>query len=491
MSETGTHTQQVGGSSKLNRQLKLACERVNSAWLPVNQEVLKLIRERLADDYYHQDRARLINDLKKDVSLFLYALRELTRILNEKGCNNASLPADLFKTASIDDFKQILSVPADWISQHHLSDMNEAQGQQIQNTVVSATVAQELGKSFYVDSTTTFSCSLLRQLGLTLIAWNYPTIYERALKKLKPGERIDLYLSRILGFSPSLLGLTIAREWNLSPLVRKVMGDKKVSAEELSKTDDITDTLSKVCKIGEVFARMSDPRVPEVSHEEWQKASQVIQEKLGPAGFKLLENKIAEQLKSYASVAPDMLRCAPPESPTGPPKEARRAYLYQRNRYITRCPPLLQEQLKELYRNLDSQAVSRENVNFLIKEVIPATGFSRGCIYLIDIDTKVLMPRLAIGDSRLIDYKPVAYSQVHADFNPVLAAYKSKTAVMEEQVELDGRIVSYIAGVIGETQRAGVLYLEISDDLLNGQNSNPLYYFKAICQALSDCLTLE
>ena len=62
---------------------------------------------------------------------------------------------------------------------------------------------------------------------------------------------------------------------------------------------------------------------------------------------------------------------------------------------------------------------------------------------------------------------------------------------MEQVTQPQSQVECYVAGVIGEERKVGVLYLEIPmADTPEGEEATRLLRFKAVRRALIDCLNL-
>lgn len=483
-------------SGSSNRHLDLAYTHVLGSWLPVNRELLNKLRNEVHAGRFDGGRDALIGDLKQDFSLFIHCVRKLAEKRSVSAASGATFdPFELIEQASVQELKSIFDASEGAISSHRFTDMTELQSQRLKHCVISSSVAETISSAHGVDSDVAFSCSLFRQLGLTLIAWNYPHVYKRAVSTLKADENLDIVLSRTLGFSPTLLAVRLAREWGLSSEIRLGMGDSSVLSpdHEQNQLRFSGETLDKICEVGEALARASDPEhYPSAAHD-WEDAKTEIQKALGREGMKIVQEKLSENCKAYSKLLPDVF--GQPTEMIKPlslrtNSDGGRALLHN-NPYLRHCPEHLQSELKQLYSKMDGVTISREVIDKLSKQILPQSGFVRGCIYLIEPDSMNLVPRLLIGNSTLARFKPVRYLGAAVDFDPVAAAFNCRNPIMEENVVINEQTVSYVAGVLGDMQKAGVLYLEIADFLLRDRNLNVTSIYKALRQTLNDALNLR
>lgn len=476
-----------------NPRLREAFERINSQWFPVNPKLLEEVQARLQSGDYDENRKLLVADLRRDMSLFGYCVRSITRALKERAGAISALPqpTELFHVATLEELHAALTVTSADISAHCFQDISQLQGLRLEQSVVSASVAEVLSELNALDPNQAYTTGLFRHLGLTLIAWNYPHVYERVLLSLEPGISLDRALGSILGFSPTLLGVAVAQEWGFPLEMRFALGDsslQKNGASPLVAQRGMA--LRKICEVGEALARASDPEHYPSAHADWDTARVELERALGPTWLKKLQEKISDNCGAYFEAMPELFRFNKQVQHYGLLQESDSAELLQKNVYVKYCSTAVNERIKELYSQIDNSNISVDNIQLLVKEIIPLAGFDRGCIYLIDTASYSLVPRLAVGEVVIDKLSSVKYFSVLATHNPISKAYQSVTPVSGESNLLGEPPRHFIAGIIGKTQTAGVLYLEPSRDLLSSQRENPLATFKALRQALSDCLNL-
>ena len=182
-----------------NRHLESAVRFLSDTWLPPNPELIGRITAGLKSGKYVSDFELLLKDIKRDVALFSYCIKELA------ACSSTVIdPIETLRSASYEKIKSIIELaPRDDLrfaqaTNHQLTKMRAG--------IISAAAAESFAPSQNISSDTAYGAALLRQLGITLVAWNYPHIYERVFDLIEPGESLDQALSKMLGFSPALLG---------------------------------------------------------------------------------------------------------------------------------------------------------------------------------------------------------------------------------------------------------------------------------------------
>jgi hypothetical protein len=334
---------------------------------------------------------------------------------------------------------------------------------------------------------------------LTLIAWNYPHVYNRVFSSLKPGEDPGQVLEKMLGFSPQALALTIAQRWELAPeILQSLSPSEQCTDEEVRKSGKV---IAHVCAIGEAFADSIERQASVSDPDRWKDALDEISKILGPDGTTHLKLLIRRNLSSYARNHPVLspwaitTESAPQSGSLKAPlprRELKASELLERNLYVKRCSDAAQTLFKELYDALEPTGISKASLDVLRTKIIPHFGFQRGCIYLLEPVSMVLSPRFVLGKSKTSDYEGVRYNSSQAAFDPIAAAFSSKTPSIEEKQGERSEKICYIACSLGDLQRAGVLYLELSNEQLeNHRGTNPLIAFKAIRHVLADILMLK
>lgn len=458
--------------------------------MPVSAESLSRVRAELRPSNTAGSRQKVITEIKKDFALFAYCVRELARKTLKNKKQSAPDPKTLLENASDDDLRTILLKEPGSFSSHRLEEISEPQANQFKQAMISATVAETLSEITNVEPINAYATAILRQLGLTLIAWNYPHVFKRVLAATEPGMNLDEGLSRFLGFSPTMLGVRIAREWGISPLIRAGMGDSKAKEEILADGGEDAQKLAgieRVCRIGETLAKVSDPSLADHT-TDFTSAKGEIEQMLGRDAFRILREKISQSCSAYASYAPQTFKSASPVASTAIKLTKASEALFRNNIYIKHCEPEIREELKELYLRMDGRSIIKDNVDFLVKHIIPVSGFARGAIFLVEPESSKLVPRLAIGSASINEFRSVNYASTGSTYEPVASAFRCSTPIMEENVNLGSGNVSYIVGAMGDIQKSGVLYLEFD---ANNPTKNPLLVFKALRTALSDCLGIH
>ncbi|MCO6432167.1 MAG: HDOD domain-containing protein [Deltaproteobacteria bacterium] len=480
------------------RRLQKACEYVSDLWFPVNPELLAKIKLGLHGGVYDLDPESLVRTVSGDFSLFMYCLRELLHTLQREGAKLPPLsnPVDILRAAGIERLRQLLDVDESRISRHSFDDIDEVQVARFQETMVSASSAEVLASSFRLEPEVGFSAALMRQLGHTLIAWNYPTVYKEALSSLDGESTLDVALAERLGFSPTLLAIRMLVSWGIPTQFCEalfLMDDEEEGDEdELAAFNQIlAGSLAKLCRIGEALARANNPKLyPNAAHE-WEFAKQAIVEKLGKDGLEMIQDALADNIEDYVTFMPEIFTGASILEPDLHLAQAQQDCIISRNPYLALCGPVLRAKLTAIYISHPQGYLYEKGLTELVHTVIPSSGFTAGCIYTIDPGVQMLLAQTKIGEMQLKKGAPIDYSIVASDTDSVSVAFRSMEPVVEFNLAPTGELISGIAGVIGHSNRIGVLYLEVPHSTFMQREKECIAEFKALARTVSDCLQLD
>ncbi|MDC0357644.1 HDOD domain-containing protein [Oligoflexia bacterium] len=460
-----------------NRRLQRALEHVNRLWFPVNNSLFSKIQEGLKKGSYDLGMEFLVEDIKKDFALYTYCLRELALQLQEEGVAfYLKDPIEFLEFAGLERIKKVFSVDIRTISEHNTTRMTPFQAKQFEATVVSASTAEVLAQKTDIDPNSAYFTALLRQLGLTLVAWNYPSVYEEALSEQTATDDLDTVISEKLGFSPILLAMALIEEWNPSS-----------ELEEAVSAEDTQGTLGKICRIGEALARANQPETYPSALSDWQMARSAIEASLGVKGFKTIQSYVQEYSAEYHMLNPELFDDHNAINPELHIHHQQQEEVLNKNRYLEQCLPVLKNSLKDFYANLPNFSNMHESISYLISNVFPGSGFNGLCIYTADTkgDTRsaTLVPRLKIGKITAEFLHPVACDQNNTSKNPVSIAFAHVPPIRGHIRRLG---VSYVASRLRESMGGGVLYVELPEALATESEALHVIHFKAVRQAFVD-----
>ena len=455
----------MAGSSVNLAHLRLACGYVTNTWFPANASVVTRVREGLSGESTPLSLKELIETLRGDFGLSTLLVARLRENARSRSLTPATPQAILSESFQNGELRRLFHEGELKFSRHSFDSSNSSlalhQLKQIRSAMVSSAGVELLAQASGLDPFQASTCALLRQLGLALIAWNYPHVFERASDEAKNRASIESRIDALLGFSPTLLGATVIGQWHLDPDVEAVIGGALRSRPLADYRPEVL-TMIKLCEVGEALARASDPLDQHEAQQDWEFARSEIERVLGDEGMYLVHERITELCRHYRTTLPNTFPMLEQSQPhwnvfSARPRSGIVRIDPQRNEYLGLCDLTVQRALIELYSSLNATTVSAEAITTLAQKVVPQAGFARGCIYLADPVAHHLVPRYSFGDLVLRSLKPLPYGGEETIFS---TAFKSLGPIVQEGRLADGSPIVLITGPLGIVQRIGVLYLE-------------------------------
>lgn len=504
-------------------QFERVYEHLVAQWLPVDIGLVRELRALLHQSDYILAPERVIRELKRDFPLFLYVIRQLAiaqGAVTSPGdgydpidllcdCNLRELDAILWSAESLAHFSGATST--------NTLEPDKDQSVALIKTMSGASVSELLAENAGISPDLAYACALFRQLGLTLLSWHYSFVYRKVITELSSDESIDEKFSSILGFSPTLLGFTIARRINMPSYVVRGIGrfnDLDVSGKSASEVQDnpLGETLCKICELGELFVRLQGSNDTSNELPEQVQSLTEMLEALGPDYEKRIKARLLENCERYTWKQPFLLEYLVRPLPISRARaldDSVRVNI-EANQYLRLCPADVREQLESLYRILaapeEQIQQQRREVLKAIKHVAPRCGFPRGCIYLVEPSVTKLLPKFTWGD--IDSHRLVSVNHLETNATGLLAkAYRSNAPLLAKFSEPlrnnlnsnqgdDSKVdvkedIGTVVGVLGETQRVGLLYLEYSESNFKERHANVMICFKAIEATLAACLGIR
>jgi len=461
-----------------NRRIERALQHVVRPWFPINQDVLTLIRKNLDEGSYSSAPQQLLNDLKADFALFTFVVKELGILgmqekLDGKIRNN---PVELIRWGGLDRIKEILAPDKKLPATHSLHWSEPFQVARLRETAVIASTAAVLSEKKDLDPEVGFSRGVIREIGLNLIAWNYPTLYSKVLNNLKPDSTLDEELSKELGFTPSLLAMRVLRPENPDQPEGKPVREENCWA-----------AYDELCEVGEALARAENPETYPSAQNDWQKANQYLTENAGTDALELIKERAVEQAKKYQEALPEVFNSLENFNPKRNIDVHARMKAVIADQDFRVCPPHVQEALRSLYNEIDGYAVNKGAIQTLLKSIIPQAGFTGGCVFVIDPSTACLKPRTIIGQVSLR-----AISNVSLDPGDLavaaLGTHGHLFDVKEDALPLP---LEGIYSALGEQRKVGVLYLETPKTSNEDPEGKTIGTYNILKKALCDVLHLK
>ena len=488
-----------------------AIEHLLSNWMPINNEVLSRIKQRLFEGLYDGEQDLLFEELKKDPALLLRIIRELTgdiqssdmtkrRVIASKTMSfqrNSNLEDVLLK-ACLSDIRTIVNRIDVEQCAHKLEKTTYLQAVRFQETAIACSCAEELAYASQIDMELAYSATLLRQFTLGLIAWNYPHIYNKAIETLKPGQLLTKELEKVLGVSPCIIAQQFAERWNLSFDILAAVATKDERSSSSAFTSFVDSgkgrplPLGKICSLADSLARLNFPEQYPADIKTLDRTLEQIFKPLDHKTLTVVYFKAHKYISEFAAVCSKGVNF-------GVPKELRQriahseklAKLLENNQHIKALPDELKQDIKQLYSKFHPERILKSNINKLVDEIIPKAGFSRGCIYMYEPSTEVLNPAILIGGVSNEKRKPRKVRSKVTKPDLITSSFMMKSPLRESVKSDSGEQAIAIAGALGNSSRVGVLYLESDKHTQLLESKEALTAYRAIRQCISDCFNLS
>lgn len=479
------------------QRLERVIGHVSDFWLPVNQELLKEIRQEVTHATDDLATPAIISKLKGDVSLFFHSLKKLAELIQNSGREITSdNPIQLLEEGGIAGLREIFSDSGE-ITRFTFEEGTEAQLSRFHEMLVSASTSVALAESYGFDEEAAYTAAIMRQLGLTLIAWSYPGIYQEAILSLgkNPNSSLEQEVAKQLGFTPQLLAIHLFRRWGFDESYCSRYGLRELQPTE--EADDFSGeefaNIAELCKVGEALARAHHPEIYPKSRYDLVEALHVISSRLGDSGMQFVREQIDHSTAIYQTFMPDICKCGLADLYALPEVVGHDAELSElrRNPFLNCCSPEMGRAVRRLYTHIDGGLEASVCTRVFVDEVVPVARFQGGCVYTADPSIMMLIPQLPFGELTLREPVGVDYSVVLSSGDLISLAFQDLEPVVEYKKSQNGQLCTAIAGMFGGDQRVGVLYLEIPELVSDFVRDEQVLHFQVLRYALVDCLRLK
>ncbi len=466
----------------------------------MNTEILRSMLGKFKSGAYEKNRDEFTKDIKSDFSLFAHFLRSLGKLTQHSMRDTP--PLELVDKLELENLRKVLEEADEHLSYHTFDPRMKPQMARVKQMLVAGSVAEALGEKEGFESDTVLSCSIARQLGMMLVAFNYPRIYTQALQSLKPGsDDLEKNLKRTLGFSPTQLGVKLALGWSTNPEVKISTGQEELVDADTDplmvyrNSDEAHqrgEQLRKICEISDTVAQLTDTDHFPASAGRWNTVLIDLKRRLGTDALQIVEQRLNALSGSYAKLNTDIFDFSiSPEESVRATNSQYSQKLFEENSFLKKVESEVRDRFKQVYDRIVMGQVSTDGLTVLVGEVIPSAGFVKGCVFLADANHRHLVPMLRIGRAQLSEFKALNIEDSGKVSHPAVDALHVSTPIRQEGVVVSGEVVSHITGSFGNSSKTGVLYLQMSKALAESDRELSLTFFKAVRQCLSDCLALR
>jgi hypothetical protein len=380
---------------------------------------------------------------------------------------------------------------------HSLRSAESFQITSLCESIITATTTELLSNCKHDRPHLGFCYAVLRSMGESLLAWNYPILFTELLESSPTRYSLEDNLHKRLGFSVNDLTSALLPE-----------SSNALNEPSLLYSPDTWNPNEEYYQVGRIFSRGEISNGSSKWQMDWKGSISYLTSFLGTSYAGLIRKHLNEIAQSYAETAPpiaDALRrfnLEPMRDNSKPP--LRRAH----NSYLQQCQPLVQSSLRALYAEMPNGRPEPAIVKTLLNDVIPQAGFTGGCLYVMNVKAQVLSPRKVFGNVRGRNIGPVQLSptvasfpsslkqsrrqtsQVQSSKDSVAAALASERPIVELASNTPQSSITQFSGILGKRMRIGVLYLE-RPDLTDATDGQSLVTYQAINQTLCDALLID
>jgi hypothetical protein len=457
-----------------SRRIDRALQHVSKPWFPMNPEVLKQIRSGLTNGAYENHFDELLTALKSDFALFTFVIKELSQkaLIAGVAPSVISNPLELIRWGGLSGVSDIIDEQQKIPTIHSLQWSEPFQVQRLRETAIIATTASELSKKKNLDPQLGFSRGVLREMGLNLIAWNYPSVYQKVLENLTQEQNLDDELAKELGFTPDLLALRLFRP------------DKANASDQEDLQDDSWATYDELCDVGEALARAEHPETYPSAENDWKTAKNMLLQSLGEQAITIIRERAIENTQLYQKSLPEVFGTLSSFDPEKQLERHRKVSRAIDERFLRFCSEQLQNSIKQLYSEISGESVDKALVGRLLKDIIPDVGFSGGCVFVVDPSSLSLKPRTLIGKVQLRTITNVALEPGDA----AVSALSEPEVTVKTGTTTDGTALAGIYSALGTRKKIGVLYLETPR---SHTSEETLGIFHVLKKALCDVLLID
>lgn len=443
----------------------------------MNPEVLKRVRDGLEQGAFSGNFNLLFDELKSDFALFTFVVKELSQKAVLEGVPQATVsnPIELIRWGGVDAIRVILEEQQKVPSIHSLQWSEPFQVQRLRETAIIATTASELSKHRNLDPDLAFSRGVIREIGLNLIAWNYPSVYSKVLESLVAGQSLDDELAKELGFTPALLAMRLFRP------------DKVADSTAEDESLQGWATYDELCEVGEALARAEHPDTYPSAENDWKVAKTFLSETIGEQAITIIRDRAVENSKHYQKSLPEVFGTLSSFNPEKQLDRHRRVSRALDERYLSFCSETVQQALKQWYTELSDESVNKILVGRLLKDIVPEAGFTGGCVFVVDPSSLSLKPRTLIGKVQMRTIANVALEPGDA----AVAALSSSDPVIKLSEKAEATPLVGIYSALGSRKKIGVLYLETPQAADQPPTEKTLGVFHLIKKSLCDALLID
>lgn len=433
------------------RRLQRAANRVRDNWIPIDEAALKVFLRKSYESNESLETAALIEFLQSDLSLYLFSVLRLFKVLAE---TDQELPdslslSDLIEKVGVDMFLDLLNIEAVQCSRFKFEEATQSANDRLQEAALAATISQSCAALHAINSDEAFCVSMVRQLGMLLIAWNYPGLYEEALFHVSNDLSCEDWLTTELGFTPSELALQVCIS-DVSD-VHGYFFEQYLDDELFAEYNE---DLFHLCLLGEV---LSKARFPEYYTLDRSVLADAYTQ-LDIFGGEQLVQEIQQVFEVFISRHSCTASIAQRPGLT----EFWRPWSIEKNQvlYHQYVPEALRTGLSEFYALLFYEVEAKRLLHLFMNELVSAASFDAGALFIYDDVALELVRRAATGSLLPSVSEIIPCDGFLTERNSIGLAFDTESVLFEYHANQEGQPLVGCSVSFGISARLGVLYLQ-------------------------------
>lgn len=333
-------------------------------------------------------------------------------------------------------------------SKLEIQQLESATTCQISQRLVSSlapSAAHRFAQALRADLEKTYLTSFIKQLGMELLSWNYPRLFSSQISDARAAKiSIDDSIRGMFGFSAEQLGVSVLRQF---PLGKDIIIFNSNLGPSLQQSDAFA--IPQISSLGELFARAQAPSTVKEGVKDWEHATQRLSRSL-PSELWLELLSDLEKLKSSLTTSNEATFLKTPTKQEEKRKEKPADSPFNRTEKTA-----LQKALMKVYQNLTPGGSAQTAIEVLGDEVLPAAGFAKGCVYL--LDGQLLIPIITLCDN---SFKPIDADRCSGRETAIVLSIQSKALITRAPSTNQESAGGMFCQALGNPCR-GVLFLEL------------------------------
>ncbi len=471
--------------------LDRATNLVSTQWFPYSRTNAEALLGTLKESSFSANRDLFWDRLSSDPSLFLLYLKFYSAS-KDRDENPVTTYEEMYE-ASPDTISKYLVEAINHPIGHQMKDLTKVQEIRLAETTLSRLVTSKLASKAQVSKNLSISTSLLRQLGLSLIAWNYPRVFEKIWLTKTVDVSIDSEIRKILGFTPLLLAHSVIKSWEINKLFESLVTENPNEANLKKENNDLALYLLTVCRVGESFSRALNPSVYESAQVDAFNSFQFLAKAFGTSIVSRIVTEAKVSLDSCSEGLSQLISDTFESDFTelvSSEKKVRK--MFSTNPWVQYLEPTVKDLFRKTYGAIVKQSNPSESLKIFSKEIFPASSFNNFVVYLFDPLEAILYPSLSLGKFSTVKPKVIPLYGAKNPFHDLVVSSLEMTMPVRQSISISDtgaagkKEISVVVGGFGEKSRVGVLYGELSE----GATEDPIKYFKAFQMILKDSLGL-